>query len=79
MVTRGAAGVFAVAGLALLVTAIMRPYADNQRNWLVLLGSVSLATAVLLGVAASTAMRRRGVRARLRAGAHRLASEWRSR
>jgi hypothetical protein len=79
VITRLAAGAFALSGLVLLVTAMLRPYADNQRNWLVLLGAACLAVAVLFGVAASRAMRRRGARARLRAGARRLASEWRSR
>jgi len=32
------AGVVCLGGAALLVAAALRPYSDNQRNWLVLLG-----------------------------------------
>lgn len=69
-------GVSAAAGPILWVIAAIRPYVDNQRNWLVLLGAGCMATGVLLAVAASIA-KRRSVKATLRTGAHRLASEWR--
>jgi predicted lysophospholipase L1 biosynthesis ABC-type transport system permease subunit len=75
---RLATGGLVAAAFILWMMALMRPYADNQRNWLVLLGTACLAAAVVVAVAGSMASRR-GARARLRAGAHRLASEWRQR
>jgi hypothetical protein len=78
LIARVAVGGCAAVGLSFWVMAAMRPYADNQRNWLVLLGAACVSVAVLLALLAWVALRR-AVAARLRAGANRFVAEWRRR
>jgi hypothetical protein len=65
----------AIAGTVLWTAAAMRPYADNQRNWLILLAAACITIAGLVVVGALLA-NRGGFKSRVRAGAHRLAGEW---
>jgi len=66
----------ATLGVVLAVAAASRPYADNQRNWLVLLAVALLAGAGLIALGTVLGGPRLLV-GRFRAGAEVLRHEWR--